>query len=112
MEPTPLALRIGREIGGGRIPFARFMERALYDPRDGYYMKGVPPEMRERDYYTSPDVGEVFGRCLARQFAEMWRALDEPAPFRIVELGAGRGLLCRDVLRALPDREVLHRGFA
>lgn len=101
MEPTPLALRIAEEIGGGRIPFARFMERALYDPQGGYYMRRVPPDPRDRDYYTSPDVGEAFGGCLARQFAEMWRRLKEPEDFWIVELGAGRGLLCRDVLRGL-----------
>ncbi len=101
LAPTPLALRIAREIGEGRIPFARFMERALYEPEGGYYMKRLPPEVRKRDYYTSPDVSEIFGRCLARQLAEMWRALDEPPRFRIVELGAGRGLLCRDVCRAL-----------
>ncbi len=101
MEPTPLALRIAGEIGEGRISFARFMERALYDPQDGYYMRRVPPEVRDRDYYTSPDVSEAFGRCLARQFAEMWSILDGPPEFRIVELGAGRGLLCRDILQAL-----------
>jgi SAM-dependent MidA family methyltransferase len=99
--PTPLALRIAREIGEGRIPFAQFMERALYDPEGGYYMKRLPPEVRKRDYYTSPDVGETFGRCLACQLAEMWRVLDGPPRFRIVELGAGRGLLCRDICRAL-----------
>ncbi len=99
--PTPLALRIAREIGEGRIPFARFMERALYDPEGGYYMKRLPPETRNRDYYTSPDVSETFGRYLARQLAEMWRVLDEPPRFQVVELGAGRGLLCRDICRAL-----------
>ncbi len=101
MDPTPLALQIAEEIGDGRIPFARFMERALYDPDHGYYMRPLPPEPRERDYYTSPDVGEVFGRCLARQFAEMWRVLGEPENFHVIELGAGRGLLCRDVCRHL-----------
>ena len=101
IDPTPLALQIAEEIGDGRIPFTHFMERALYDPDHGYYMRPLPPEPRERDYYTSPDVGEVFGRCLARQFAEMWKVLGEPENFHVIELGAGRGLLCGDVCRHL-----------
>jgi SAM-dependent MidA family methyltransferase len=103
MEPTPLALKIAAGIGDERIPFARFMEQALYDPEGGYYMRRLPPDVRDRDYYTSPDVSETFGRCLARQFTEMWRMLEEPADFHIVELGAGRGLLCGDLLRALEE---------
>jgi SAM-dependent MidA family methyltransferase len=40
----------------------------------------------------------VFGRLLARQFDEMWRALGAPPQIEIVELGPGRGLFAQDVL--------------
>ena len=40
----------------------------------------------------------VFGRLLARQFDEMWRALESPATIQLVELGPGRGLFAQDVL--------------
>ena len=50
------------------------------------------------DFYTSSDVHAVFGRLLARQFDEIWRALDRPPQIEILELGTGRGLFARDVL--------------
>ena len=50
------------------------------------------------DFYTSSDVHAVFGRLLARQFDEMWRALGEPEQIELVELGPGRGLFAQDVL--------------
>jgi SAM-dependent MidA family methyltransferase len=27
----------------------------------------------------------------------MWREMDRPSPFTVLELGAGNGLLCRDI---------------
>ena len=46
------------EIGDrGSIPFRRFMELALYDEREGYYM-GSPERLgRGGDYYTASDAG-------------------------------------------------------
>jgi SAM-dependent MidA family methyltransferase len=43
-------------------------------------------------------VHAVFGRLLARQFEEMWRALGSPVEIEILELGPGRGLFAQDVL--------------
>lgn len=91
--------RIADEIRrSGPIPFSRYMELCLYEPELGYYS-----QVRERfgkagDFYTSSDVHAVFGRLLARQFEEMWRALDSPQRIDLIELGPGRGLFARDVL--------------
>ena len=86
----------------GPIPFARFMELALYHPRWGYYATGVHVG-KEGDFYTSPHVSPVFGAALAGQMGEMWNALDRPSDFTIVEVGAGTGQLACHVLEALPD---------
>lgn len=104
-----LARLIAEEIGQGRMTFADFMERALYHPRLGYYTREGARRGRAGDYYTSPDLGRLFGSCLARQFGEMWRLLGRPEPFLLVELGGGGGLLTEDVLWALEegDRECL-----
>jgi SAM-dependent MidA family methyltransferase len=51
---------------------------------------------------TSPEVGSLFGMCVARAVDRLWQALDEPDPFLVVEAGAGNGRLARDVLRAEP----------
>jgi SAM-dependent MidA family methyltransferase len=74
------------------------MEICLYDPSGGYYSRNAEQFGKAGDFYTSSDVHAVFGRLLARQFEEMWQALDRPARLEILELGPGRGLFARDVL--------------
>jgi SAM-dependent MidA family methyltransferase len=74
------------------------MEMCLYDPEQGYYSRNVEQFGKAGDFYTSSDVHAVFGRLLARQFEEMWRALGSPERIEILELGPGRGLFARDVL--------------
>ena len=58
----------------GPIPFSRYMELCLYDPQLGYYSRNSEQFGKAGDFYTSSDVHAVFGRLLARQFEEMWRA--------------------------------------
>jgi SAM-dependent MidA family methyltransferase len=82
----------------GPLPFSRYMEMCLYDPELGYYAANAEQFGKTGDFYTSSDVHAVFGRLLARQFEEMWRALGSPASLQLVELGPGRGLLAQDVL--------------
>ena len=96
-----LSLReqIEREIRErGPIPFSRYMQVCLYDPSLGYYSRNAEQFGKAGDFYTSSDVHAVFGRLLARQFDEIWRALDRPPAIEILELGPGRGLFARDVL--------------
>jgi SAM-dependent MidA family methyltransferase len=82
----------------GPIPFSRYMEICLYDPEFGYYSRNAAQFGKAGDFYTSSDVHAVFGRLLARQFEEMWRALGSPVQIVIRELGPGRGLFAQDVL--------------
>jgi SAM-dependent MidA family methyltransferase len=91
--------QIEREIHQcGPIPFSRYMEICLYDPAQGYYSRNAEQFGKAGDFYTSSDVHAVFGRLLARQFQEMWHALNRPPQLEILELGPGRGLFARDVL--------------
>jgi SAM-dependent MidA family methyltransferase len=90
---------IEREIRErGPIPFSRYMELCLYHPELGYYSRNASQFGKAGDFYTSSDVHAVFGRLLARQFDEMWRALGSPTPIMLKELGPGRGLFAQDVL--------------
>ena len=82
----------------GPIPFSRYMEICLYDPELGYYSRNGEQFGKAGDFYTSSDVHAVFGRLLARQFEEMWRALGSPRNIDLIELGPGRGLFAQDVL--------------
>jgi SAM-dependent MidA family methyltransferase len=74
------------------------MELCLYDSEFGYYARNAEQFGKAGDFYTSSDVHAVFGRLLARQFEEMWRALGSPEEIELIELGPGRGLFAQDVL--------------
>jgi len=94
-----LRQKIAEEISEkGPLPFSRYMELCLYDPELGYYSRRVEQFGKAGDFYTSSDVHAVFGRLMARQFEEMWRALGSPERIDVIELGPGRGLFARDVL--------------
>ena len=93
---SPLVEVIRKEIEKrGVVSFARFMERALYEPELGYYETEVALG-RAGDFYTNVSVGPLFGELLAFQFAT-W--LDGSADeISIVEAGAHDGTLAADVL--------------
>lgn len=82
----------------GPIPFAEFMEMALYAPGEGYYSSGRKTWGPEGDYITSIDVSPAFARALARQILEFWELLGSPSSFELIEAGAGRGWLTFGIL--------------
>jgi SAM-dependent MidA family methyltransferase len=96
---------IRREIQkNGVLPFARFMELALYCPDYGYYetKKDIG---RGGDFYTSVSAGELFGQLLACQFAKWLEKLRSANhETRIVEGGAHDGRLAADILNWLQLR--------
>ena len=92
-------------LARGPITFARFMERALYEPGRGYYAGPEPRPGRDGDFLTAPEAHDLFGRIVARQVAECWRRLGGPAAFTIREYGAGSGMLAAAVLAGLRDEE-------
>jgi SAM-dependent MidA family methyltransferase len=96
---SQLGQKIEQEIRArGPIPFSRYMELCLYHPELGYYSRNAEQFGKAGDFYTSSDVHAVFGRLLARQFEEMWRALGSPQQIELRELGPGRALFAQDVL--------------
>jgi SAM-dependent MidA family methyltransferase len=103
---NPLSEIICREIAQrGVLPFARFMELALYCPKHGYYETKKDNPGRRGDYYTSVGVGEVFGQLLAFQFAEWLEPLrSAECGVQIVEAGAHDGKLAGDILAWLQLR--------
>lgn len=100
---TPLASLLAERIRRfGPITFAEYMRECLYHPVHGYYSQ--PEARRFADYYTSVDVHPIFGRLLARQFADMWEQLDRPSEFQLVEAAAGTGRLASRILSFVGSR--------
>jgi len=89
----------------GPLTVAAFMELALYHPQSGYYASAAQRSGRAGDFFTSVDVGPLFGALLAIQISEMARWAEEPSGFDVVEAGAGNGRLSADILSALAVRD-------
>ncbi len=83
-----------------RLTFAEYMDCVLYHPQAGYYATHVQLGMRG-DFVTAPHIAADFGELLAGQCLAIWESLGKPASFTWVEMGAGEGVLARDMLRAL-----------
>jgi SAM-dependent MidA family methyltransferase len=88
----------------GGIDFETFMELALYAPGLGYYSAGSTKLGAAGDFTTAPEVSELFGRCVARQCAQILR---ESGGGSILELGAGTGRLAATILCELAARDAL-----
>ena len=107
----------GRIRDAGPLTFAAFMDLALYHPELGYYARARRRSGAAGDFFTSVDAGPLLGELLAGQFAEMWRLAapdggEPPAPFDLVEAGAGSGRLARGVLdHAAADHAVFYRAL-
>ena len=80
------------------MTFAQFMQKALYTPNLGYYSNNLPKIGGQGDFITAPEISPIFSRCLARQSEQVLQTLETP---NIVELGAGRGTMAKDILLEL-----------
>jgi SAM-dependent MidA family methyltransferase len=98
MSPPLLALILDRIRERGRLTVAEYVDLALYAPGLGYYARAEQRSGRAGDFFTSVDLGPLFGELLATQFAEMWRIMGQPAGFDLVEAAAGNGRLTASVL--------------
>ena len=93
--------RIRDAIGDrGPITFADFMELALYSPGAFY---DTPPVGADAHFVTSPHVHDAFALLVSEALRRMWIQGGGPAPFRVVEVGAGNGTLARQLLVQLHD---------
>lgn len=101
------AIRVEMAAGNGAIPFARFMELALYAPGLGYYRAGARKFGAGGDFVTAPELSPLFSRCVARQCRQVLARLGGG---RILELGAGSGVMAAamlqelEALASLPDQ--------
>ncbi len=110
-EPPDDLKRLSRDLqnrlrdeidANGPVPFARYMERALYEPGLGYYSAGLHKLGAAGDFVTAPELGGLFAACLARQVEETAASLGD---YDLFEIGAGTGRLAADLLNELgPDR--------
>ena len=93
-------------LAEGALPAAEVMALALYHPDGGYYRRAEGPGnagpwgFQGADYYTALDLGPLLGEAMAGRLGQAWERLGRPDPFVVLEPGAGRGWLGRDLLQA------------
>ncbi len=82
----------------GPIPFAEYMQLALYHPMLGYYQNGQHVFGKEGDFVTAPLISPLFSQCLAERCQKTLSKLNDAS---ILELGAGNGQMAYDILLEL-----------
>lgn len=97
--------RVG--AAGGWLSFEQFMELALYAPGLGYYSAGSVKLGPGGDFVTAPEISDLFGRCVARQCAQVLGGSGE-----ILELGAGTGRMAAVILESLASQAKLPERYA
>ncbi|MEX2519883.1 MAG: SAM-dependent methyltransferase [Paracoccaceae bacterium] len=97
---TPLEAIIRRQIAAsGPISLHDYMALCLGHPEHGYYPTRDPLGAAG-DFTTAPEISQMFGEMIGLALAQAWIDQGRPSPFRLVELGPGRGRLVADAWRA------------
>ena len=77
-----------------KIPVDELLERALYEPKSGYYNNRIPFG-KKGDFITSPTISNLFSEILGVWIISTWEKLKKPKKFNLVELGPGDGSLTK-----------------
>jgi len=71
------------------------MNEAMFNPLSGYYRQAKPIG-KNGDFITSPEISQTFGELIAAYFLNF--ILASQKKIALVEMGAGRGTLFKDVI--------------
>ena len=88
-----------------KIPVDELLERALYEPKSGYYNNRIPFG-KKGDFITSPIISNLFSEILGVWIISTWEKLKKPKKFNLVELGPGDGSLTKvliDTFKRFPE---------
>ena len=91
----------------GILSIDKFIERALYDKKFGYYSKNNPFG-KKGDFVTSPLISSLFSEMVSIWIISFWMKIGKPKKFAFVELGPGNGAFCKtfcNTLKKFPEFE-------
>ena len=80
----------------------KFIERALYNEKIGYYSQNNPFG-KKGDFITAPLISPLFSEMIAVWAISFWIKLGKPKNFSFVELGPGDGAFCKTFCRILKN---------
>ena len=87
------------------LPLDQFINLALYDKNNGYYMK-KNPFGKSGDFITAPNITRLFSEIIAVWSLTFWKSMGSPNQFNLLELGAGNGEMMKvinETLMNFPD---------
>ncbi len=84
------------------FPLDQFIEFALYDKINGYYMK-KNPFGKEGDFITAPNITRLFSEIIAIWVLTFWKSIGSPKKFNLLELGAGNGEMMKVITETLKN---------
>ena len=87
------------------LPLDQFINHALYNKENGYYMK-KNPFGKKGDFITSPNITRLFSEIIAIWVITFWKSIGSPKKFNLIELGAGNGEMMKvisETLKNFPD---------
>ena len=92
----------------GSIGFDEYMNLALYQPSFGYYTSGNQIFGAKGDFVTAPQISSLFSKCLAFQCIQILKDFENPS---ILEIGAGTGVMAKDLLLNLEKSNSLPKKY-
>ncbi len=87
------------------IPVDEFIDKALYNPKFGFYSKKIPFG-RKGDFVTAPTISNLFSEIIAIWVVSTWEKFGKPEKFNFVELGPGDGSLSKvlvNIFKQFPE---------
>jgi len=84
------------------LPLDQFIDFALYDKDNGYYMKKNPFGKRG-DFITAPNITRLFSEIIAIWVLTFWKSIGSPKKFNLLELGGGNGEMMKVIIETLKN---------
>ena len=89
-----MVIKINKELS-----LDKFINYALYDKKNGYYMK-KNPFGEKGDFTTAPNISRLFSEMIAIWSISYWQNLGYPKKFNLIELGAGNGEMMKVMIES------------
>ena len=90
------------------VALDKFINQALYDPKNGFYMKGNPFG-NKGDFITAPNISILFSEMLSVWTISFWQKLKCPKKINIIDLGSGNGQMIYDMINSFKSFPKFHK---